>query len=193
MKIMKKALMGLVLTAGCLGLGSCGENAVIEHVYEISEYSAIAQMGWSIVTNHELTTFGDKKSYRLTTTTEMYGPISTGFETKGYRTVVATGYYTSVVSADGVAAHLDVTLDAASRVYVAQYGKAWGRNTDILGSTTMLDTANWTDAMTEIYEGGAEGLKAAYGKKQTCTIEVPSLDKEDTTLAYRMVTVPVDA
>ena len=61
----------------------------------------------------------------------------------------------------------------------------------------MLDTANWTDAMTTLAfpagsEDGSADFLAKYGKEITMTVEDPSLSPDDTTLSYRIVEMSVD-
>ncbi|MCC8064762.1 MAG: hypothetical protein LIO70_06750, partial [Clostridiales bacterium] len=78
-------------------------------------------------------------------------------------------------------------------IYMSQSGKAFGRNT--IAGNVMLDTANWTDDMTTIAfpegsDDGAQDFLDKYAQAMTVTVEDPSLLAEDTTLSYRIVTLP---
>ena len=90
---------------------------------------------------------------------------------------------------------MDVTLSAPTRIYFEQHGKAYGRNG--YATNMMLDTANWTDAMTTVAfpagsEDGSADFLAKYGKEITMTVEDPSKAPDDTTLSYRIVEMSVD-
>lgn len=203
MKKSRIALICLATLASALSLTSCGESAKkFDAKYTSSAYSSIAAMGWYTVNNYDLDTYTDN-SFVLTTTTDIFGAVEGGFETKGLRKVTVAGTFTSVAASDEVEGDFTLTLSAASRIYVAQWGKAWGRNTDIMG-TGILDTENWTDDMNDGGDNGvchyvpADGSAASkeaflasdYGVSKTVTVQDPRKNTADATLAFKIVALP---
>jgi hypothetical protein len=61
--------------------------------------------------------------------------------------------------------------------------------------TFYINTSNWTADMSAVYDPenstkGAKEFLAEFAVAQTLTVEDPSVDLEDTTLSYRLVTLP---
>ena len=183
MKRMMKSALVLALVAGTTALTSCGAKPAAKLVasYDIVTYSEIAVMGWNIVNTTQLKTY-DNNTYQLIQSQDIFGAIEGGFETKGHRVIVTVGNYTSVTSADGLDGHVDFSLSASPWVYIYQHDKAYGRNTDIIGSNTIIDTTAWTDKMTEAtigtYANGAADILATYGAAKKVTVEDPTLDPD---------------
>lgn len=171
---------------GCSGGGSGDYTAT----YMISEANYMDGIGWYSNEDVMLVTNSDN-TYDLYFKKDVFGTTDPGI--KGNKTIVYSGNYTSEASADGDATHLDITLEAPTRIYFEQHGKAYGRN--VYAGNMMLDTANWTDAMTTLAfpsgsEDGAADFLAKYAKEMTLTVEDPSLSPDDTTLSYRITAMP---
>lgn len=178
-------VMALSMT-GCSGGGSGDYTAT----YMISEANYMDGIGWYSNEDVMLVTNSDN-TYDLYFKKDVFGTTDPGI--KGNKTIVYSGNYTSEASADGDATHLDITLEAPTRIYFEQHGKAYGRN--VYAGNMMLDTANWTDAMTTLAfpsgsEDGAADFLAKYAKEMTLTVEDPSLSPDDTTLSYRITAMP---
>ena len=171
------------------------EEATFVASYDISQYHKIDAVGWYVVDDYQLLTYSNS-TYRLVYTEDMFGQIDDGFETKGHRVLVTEGTYTTVESSDGIDGHIDISLSASPIVFGYQHDKGYSRSTDILGTTTFIDTSNWTSAMTDAtsaaYPNGASDVLTKYGSAKTVTAEDPSTFTEDSTLAYKLVTVPAD-
>lgn len=199
MKSMKKilsTLMAAVMLVACMmSLSACGGSqsaATMTNTYTINSPYYIDAIGW-YSNNVYMLELNSDNSYTLTMRTDMFG--SEDLESKGQRTIKFYGTYTSADAADGEAAHKDVTLSAATRIYFEQHDKGWGRECPVVLGTCCLDTANWTDEMTAVYDAengtaGAEEFLASLAQEITVTVEDPTVDPEDTTLAYRLVSVP---
>lgn len=175
-----------VSMTGCSGGGSGDYTAT----YMISEANYMDGIGWYSNEDVMLVT-SDDNTYDLYFKKDVFGTTDPGI--KGNKTIVYSGNYTSEASADGDATHLDITLEAPTRIYFEQHGKAYGRN--VYAGNMMLDTANWTDAMTTLAfpsgsEDGAADFLAKYAKEMTLTVEDPSLSPDDTTLSYRITAMP---
>ena len=175
-----------VSMTGCSGGGSGDYTAT----YMISEANYMDGIGWYSNEDVMLVT-SDDNTYDLYFKKDVFGTTDPGI--KGNKTIVYSGNYTSEASADGDATHLDITLEAPTRIYFEQHGKAYGRN--VYAGNMMLDTANWTDAMTTLAfpsgsEDGAADFLAKYAKEMTLTVEAPSLSPDDTTLSYRITAMP---
>ena len=175
-----------VSMTGCSGGGS-GDYTT---TYMISEAKYMDGIGWYSNEDVMLVT-SDDNTYDLYFKKDVFGTTDPGI--KGNKTIVYSGNYTSEASADGDATHLDITLEAPTRIYFEQHGKAYGRN--VYAGNMMLDTANWTDAMTTLAfpsgsEDGAADFLAKYAKEMTLTVEDPSLSPDDTTLSYRITAMP---
>lgn len=195
MKSMKKILATLLAAMMLmLSLTACGGGAKADMVntYTCNAPYFIDAIGWYANNTYSLKLNADK-SYQLEYRTDMFG--AEDLESKGQRTVIFYGTYTAAAAADGEAAHQDVTLAPATRIYFEQHDKGWGRECPVVLGTACLDSANWTDYMTTIYdaENGTKGAKeflADLAQEITVTVEDPTTDLEDTTLAYRIVNAP---
>ena len=181
------AVMAVSMT-GCSSSGS-GE---ISATYMISNATYLDSIAWYSSDDIMLVTNSDN-TYDLYYKNDIFGTTDPGV--KGNKTIIYSGTYTSEASADGDANHVDVTLSVPTRIYFEQHGKAYGRNG--YATNMMLDTANWTDAMTTVAfpagsEDGSADFLAKYGKEITMTVEDPSKAPDDTTLSYRIVEMSVD-
>ena len=192
-----KTAAAVALSAACiLPLTACaGGNTAsgITATYMMSEATYLDEIAWYSNEDVMLVT-RDKDTYELYYKRDVFGTTDPGM--KGEKTIVYTGTYTSTASADGDATHLDLTLSAPTRIYMEQHGKAFGR--DAISTNVMLDTANWTDAMTTVAfpsgsEDGAADFLSQYGREMTITVEDPSLSPDDTTLSYRIVSMPEES
>ena len=193
---LKKSCKKLVVVVACacsvLTLSGCGSSAksAMAATYMTSSASYLNSIAWYANEDTMLVTHGDS-TYELYYKKDLFGTTDPGV--KGEKTIIYTGKYTSTPSADGDTSHLDLSLEAPTRIYMEQHGKAFGR--DAISGNCMLDTANWTDAMTTIAfpggsQNGAQDFLSTYGKAMTITVEDPSLSPDDTTLSYRIVTMP---
>ena len=192
-----KTAAAVALSAACiLPLTACsGGNSAsgITATYMMSEATYLEDIAWYSNEDVMLVT-RDEDTYELYYKRDVFGTTDPGM--KGEKTIVYTGTYTSAASADGDATHLDLTLSAPTRIYMEQHGKAFSRNA--ISTNVMLDTANWTDAMTTVAfpagsEDGAADFLSQYGREMTITVEDPSLSPEDTTLSYRIVSMPEES
>ncbi|MBR0063876.1 MAG: hypothetical protein IJP67_06895, partial [Oscillospiraceae bacterium] len=124
-------------------------------------------------------------------TAHRFGTTDPGI--KGIRTVIFTGKYTEAASSDGWETHKDVTLQPATSIYFEQHEKGYGRST--IAGHCVIDTNNWTADMTELLDPEANAMTAKdflakYAQQVVVTVEDPSLDVEDSSLGYRLLTVP---
>lgn len=181
-------VMALVMT--CASLTACGSSASLSKAFTCGNSFYIDAIGWYSSDVVTLKVNSDN-TYELTYQEHMFGTTDPGV--KGLRTIVLTGKCSSKASADGWATHVDYTLEPATRIYFEQHEKGYGRSP--IAGHCVIDTANWTDAMKEIVdpENNAMDAKAflsKYGETLTVTVEDPSLDPEDVSLGYRIVTMP---
>lgn len=186
------ALAGMMALSmvGCSG-GSKGADFTA--TYMISNATYLEDIGWYSNEDVMLVTNSDN-TYDLYFKNDIFGTTDPGV--KGNKTIVYSGTYTAAASADGDATHQDLTLEAPTRIYFEQHGKAYGRNG--YSTNMMLDTANWTDAMTTVAfpsgsEDGAADFLAKYAQAMTITVEDPAQSPDDTTLSYRIVEMSVDS
>lgn len=193
-RIVKTVAVGALAGVMALSLAGCGGsgNADITATYMISNATYLDSIAWYSNEDVMLVTNGDN-TYDLYFKNDIFGTTDPGV--KGNKTIIYSGSFTSAASADGDATHLDLTLEAPTRIYFEQHGKAYGRNG--YATNMMLDTANWTDAMTTIAfpagsEDGAADFLAKYAQEMTITVEDPSQSPDDTTLSYRIVEMSVD-
>ena len=168
--------------------GSSGGNDM-ENTFMTSKATYLDAIAWYANEDIMLVT-REGDVYELYYKKDIFGTTDPGM--KGEKTIIYTGTYTSAPSADGDTTHLDLSLEAPTRIYMEQHGKAFGR--DVYNVNCMFDTANWTDAMTTIAfpsgsEDGAADFLSTYGKAMTVTVEDPSLYQEDTSLSYRIVSM----
>ena len=194
----KIILLSATLLGSVAALAACGGPkgpAKLVASYDFSSYSLIEQMGWTVVDNYQLNTYADK-TYTLIFTEDMSGPIDGGFETKGHRVIITMGTYTVAAASDGMDGHVDFKLSASPIVYAYQHEKGYSRNTDIVGASAMIDTSNWTEAMTEAtaaaYPNGKEDILKKYGSAKVVTAEEPTANAEDPTLRYVLLENPRD-
>lgn len=189
-KIMRKVSVLLVVALSTLSLCACGgtKESGLDKFYAITSVGTIDSLKWYNNDNYTLELDKDG-TYQLTIHSDYFGGDDK--ESRGGTTSIFIGKYTSTQSEDGETSHLDVSLEAAERIIFEAHGKV-GMG---YGGNIYIDTANWTDAMTAIYdkdnaEKGAEDFLAANAKAITVTVEDPSLDPEDSTLVYRITEVP---
>ncbi len=180
-------IAGTVMTFAACG-GSSGGNDM-ENTFMTSKATYLDAIAWYANEDIMLVT-REGDVYELYYKKDIFGTTDPGM--KGEKTIIYTGTYTSAPSADGDTTHLDLSLEAPTRIYMEQHGKAFGR--DVYNVNCMFDTANWTDAMTTIAfpsgsEDGAADFLSTYGKAMTVTVEDPSLYQEDTSLSYRIVSM----
>ena len=180
-------IAGTVMTFAACG-GSSGGNDM-ENTFMTSKATYLDAIAWYANEDIMLVT-REGDVYELYYKKDIFGTTDPGM--KGEKTIIYTGTYTSAPSADGDTTHLDLSLEAPTRIYMEQHGKAFGR--DVYNVNCMFDTANWTDAMTTIAfpsgsEDGAADFLSTYGKTMTVTVEDPSLYQEDTSLSYRIVSM----
>ena len=191
--IAKTVAAGALAAVMAVSMTGCSSgSAEIGATYMISNASYLDAIAWYSNDDIMLVTNSDN-TYDLYYKNDIFGTTDPGV--KGNKTIIYSGTYTSEASADGDANHVDVTLSAPTRIYFEQHGKAYGRNG--YATNMMLDTANWTDAMTTLAfpagsEDGSADFLAKYGKEITITVEDPSLSPDDTTLSYRIVEMSVD-
>lgn len=193
LKIASLALAALTL---CLTLTACGgagssSSAGIKNTYNTIRVSHIDAMGWYTDEVYSLQLNGDN-TYQLYFNTNRFG--GEDYDMRGIRTITYTGKYTSAASADGEPTHLDVSLEVPTQITWEQHGKGFTR-VQTLPGVFFINTSDWTDAMTAAYDPSGNAKKASdflseFGKAMTLTVEDPSLDAEDTTLTYRIVTLP---
>lgn len=200
MKTIRKSILPLLLAVLCtLSLFGCSSSeasssgsgsADASSVYVVSEGVYLDDIAW-YSNNDTMLILNSDNTYELYYKRDVFGTTDPGI--KGNKTVIYYGSYTSEASADGETSHLDVSLETPTRIYMSQSGKAWGY--DSISGNVMLDTANWTDDMTTIAfpegsDDGAQDFLDKYAQAMTITVEDPSLLAEDTTLSYRIVTLP---
>lgn len=186
-----RSVAGMLLAAlGVMTLCACGQTkeSGLDKMYATTTVGIMDSLNWYNNDNYTLELNKDGV-YQLIFHSDYFGAEDK--ESRGGITSVFIGKYSSVPSKDEEIAHLDVKLEAAERIIHEVHGKmgmAYGGN-------IYIDTANWTDAMTAIYdkengEKGAEEFLADFAKEITITVEDPSLDPEDTTLVYRLTEIP---
>ena len=190
-KLVKALSLSMAVVLLCLTLSACGEKAAtLSKVFTGGEASYIDGIGWYSSDVYTLKLNSDN-SYELTYQEYIFGTTDPG--SKGLRTVIYTGKYTAGASADGWETHQDVKLEPAASIYFEQHEKGYGRSA--ISGHCVVDTNNWTAAMTELLDPennamDAKAFLAAYAEALTITVEDPSLDAEDPSLGYRIVTLP---
>lgn len=193
---MKKFVKALALVMSaltlCLTLTACGGSgsAGLSKAFTGGDSRYLDGIGWYASDVYTLKINADS-TYELTFQEHIFGTTDPGI--KGMRTIIYTGKCTSAASADGWETHVDYTLQPAERIYFEQHEKGYGRSA--LSGHMVLDSANWTDAMTQNFdpEGGAKGAKeflSEFAETLTITVEDPALDPEDVSLGCRIVTTP---
>ena len=188
-KIVALALAVMLLA---LSLAGCGESAAkTQNSFNTIRVSRIDEMNWYTVEVFGLVLNSDN-TYELTCHTNRFG--GEDFDMRGIRTIIYTGKYSIAPSADGEPSHKDVSLEPATEISWEQHGKGFSRVATMPG-TFYVNTSNWTQDMSVLYDPdsntkGAKEFLAEFGVAQTLTVEDPSVDPEDTTLSYRLVTLP---
>lgn len=191
-KIVKTLALLLTVAALCLSLAACGGggSAGLSKAFTGGDSYYIDGIGWYSSKVYTLKVNSDN-TYELTYQEHIFGTTDPGI--KGMRTVIYTGKCSSSASADGWETHVDYKLEPAERIYFEQHEKGYGRSA--IAGHVVLDTANWTDAMTQTWdaEGGSKGAKeflSEFAETLTVTVEDPSLDAEDVSLGFRIVNLP---
>lgn len=192
---MKKLIKALSLTMAvvllCLSLTACGEKAPsLSKVFTGGAASYIDGIGWYNSDVYTLKLNSDN-TYELTYQQYRFGTTDPG--SKGLRTVIYTGKCSVGASADGWETHQDITLEPAEHIYFEQHEKGYGRSA--IPGHCVVDTNNWTAAMTELLDPennalDAKAFLAEYAETLTITVEDPALDAEDPSLGYRIITLP---
>ena len=178
-------LMALTLTA-CGSSGSAG----LSKQFTAGTANYLEDIGWYNSDVYTLRLIGED-AYELIFQEYRFGAEDAG--TKGLRTIIYTGKCSVGESADGWETHRDVTLQPAERIFLEQHEKGYGRAA--IPGHCVIDTANWTDAMTELLDPENNAMTAKdflgkYAEKVVITVEDPSLDAEDTSLGYKIVEIP---
>lgn len=191
-KIVKVLALVLSLTALCLSLTACGSSgsAGLSKAFASGTSRYLDGIGWYASDVYTLKINGDD-TYELTFQEHIFGTTDPGI--KGMRTIIYTGKCSSSASADGWETHVDYKLEPATRIYLEQHEKGYGRAA--LAGHMVLDSDNWTDAMTTAFdpEGNAKGAKeflSEFAETLTITVEDPTLDPEDVSLGCRIIELP---
>ena len=165
--------------------------APIKSSYNLSDNYFIDAVGWYWTSDVSLV-LRDDTNYELFYREYAFGTTDPGL--KANKLVVYSGTYSAVESADDEYSHLDITLDTCDSIYFEQHGKGYGRN--VLAYAMVLDTANWTDDMTDIAfpdgsdDGAADFLANHSIEGAMFTVEDLRADLDDVTLENRIVTMP---
>jgi len=186
-KIFKLLSLTLAVALLCVSLASCGGSASLAKTYTGGTASYIDGIGWYRSDVYTLKLNSDN-TYELTFQEYIFGTTDPG--SKGLRTIIYTGKYSTAAAADGWETHQDVKLEPAERIYFEQHEKGYGRST--ISGHCVLDSANWTADMTALVDPDnnamdAKAFLAAYAEALTITVEDPSLDVEDPSLGYRVL------
>lgn len=191
-KFVKALALALAVATLCLTLTACGSSgsAGLSKSFAGGTSRYLDGIGWYASDVYTLKVNSDS-TYELTFQEHIFGTTDPGI--KGLRTIIYTGKCTSAASSDGWETHVDYTLQPAERIYFEQHEKGYGRSA--LAGHMVLDTANWTEAMTSAAdpENNAMDGKAflsEYAETLTITVEDPSLDPEDVSLGCRIVELP---
>lgn len=190
-KFVKTLILVLTVAALCLSLTACGGgSAGLSKAFTGGEARYLDGIGWYASDVFTLKVNSDN-TYELTFQEHIFGTTDPGI--KGMRTIIYTGKCSSSPSADGWETHVDYKLEPAERIYFEQHEKGYGRAA--IAGHLVLDTANWTDAMTQAWdaEGGTKGAKeflSEFAETLTITVEDPTLDPEDVSLGFRIVNLP---
>ena len=167
-------------------------SADMKSAYTVSSAFLEDAVGWWF--NEDVTlVLNDDTNYTLVYKKDVFGTTDPGI--KGNKICAYFGTYTSVPSADGAAAHLDITLDTVDRIYMEQHGKSFGR-LEIVNYDAVLDTANWSDDYSEVVAMcSADEFLAEYAPNaqgMTITVEDLLLDIDDIELGTKIVALPFD-
>lgn len=192
-KILALSLSAVLL---CMSLTACGNSGSgsgsgsLSKIFVGSDASYMDGIGWYSGVTYTLK-INDNDTYELTYQNHMFGTTDPGV--KGLRTIIYTGKCSSSASADGWETHVDYKLEPATRIYLEQHEKGYGRAA--IAGHLVLDTDNWTDAMTAAMDPANNAMTAKdflsqFAEAMTITVEDPSLDPEDVSLGCRVVTNP---
>ena len=191
-KIVKTLALLLTVAALCLSLTACGSggSAGLSKAFVGADAYLVDGIGGYFSQVYTLKINSDN-TYELTFQEHIFGTTDPGI--KGMRTIIYTGKCSSSASSDGWETHVDYKLEPAERIYFEQHEKGYGRSA--IAGHIVLDTANWTDAMTQAWdaEGGTKGAKeflSEFAETLTITVEDPTLDPEDVSLGFRIVNLP---
>ncbi len=156
-----------------------------DSIYSCFSTSYEDAVGWYFVNDYTLMVNQEAGTYQLMFKNDIFGPTAPGV--KGVKNVIYSGKCTVAPAADGETAHLDVTIETVDNIYFEQHEKAFGRR--VLNFAMVLDTANWTDDMEDIYgdtcEAFLENHQAPLGA--VITVEDLALDYDDVTLVNKIV------
>lgn len=190
---LRKIAILAVTAVMALSLAACGgsKGGTVQNTFTTTKATLIEGIGWYHNETYTLELNSDK-TYQLYFSTVRFG--AEDYDMRGLRTITYTGTYTEAASADGEPSHKDVTLAAPTQITWDQQGKGFTR-VETMPGNFFINTANWTDAMTLMYDpegatkGAAEFL-AEFGAERVVTVEDSSVDPADTTLSCRLVTLP---
>ena len=167
-------------------------SADMKSAYTVSSVYLVDAVGWNFVEDVTLV-LNDDTNYTLVYKEDIFGTTDPGI--KGNKICAYFGTYTCAPAADGVAAHLDITLDTVDRIYVEQHEKAYGRQ-EVVNYPAVLDTANWSDDYSEtVAMCSAEEFLAEYAPNaqgMTITVEDLLLDIDDIELSTKIVALPFE-
>lgn len=156
-----------------------------DSIYSCFTTSYVDAVGWYFVNDYTLMVNQEAGTYQLMFKNDIFGTTDPGV--KGVKNVIYSGKCTVAPAADGETAHLDVTIETVDNIYFEQHEKAFGRQ--VLNFAMVLDTANWTDDMEDIYgdtcEAFLENHQAPLGA--VITVEDLALDYDDVTLVNKIV------
>ena len=149
-KIVKAISLSLAVVMLALTLTACGSNssAGLSKLFTCGSSNYLDGIGWyasDVVTLK----VNSADTYELTFQEHIFGTTDPGV--KGMRTVIYTGKCSSAPSSDGWETHVDYTLEPATHIYMEQHEKGYGRSPALAGHL-VLDTDNWTDTMTQIFD-----------------------------------------
>ena len=187
----KMTRIAAVALAATMALSTVSFASPIQSSYNLSDNHFIDAVGWYWTSDLSLV-LRDETNYELSYRIYTFGTTDPGL--KANKLIVYSGTYSSVESADDEYSHLDITLDTLDSIYFEQHGKGFGRNP--IGFATVLDTANWTDDMTDIAfpygtdDGAADFIANHDVTGMTFTVEDLRLDIDDVTLENRIVALP---
>ena len=190
-KVVRTLALLLTVAALCLSLTACGGgSAGLSKAFTGGDSRYLDGIGWYASDVYTLKINSDN-TYELTFQEHIFGTTDPGI--KGMRTIIYTGKCSSSASSDGWETHVDYKLEPAERIYFEQHEKGYGRAA--IAGHVVLDTANWTDAMTQAWdaEGNTKGAKeflSEFAETLTITVEDPTLDPEDVSLGCRIVNLP---
>lgn len=191
-KLVKVLALSLSAILLCMSLSACsgGGSAGLSKAFTGGSSYYIDGIGWYASQVYTLKINSDN-TYELTYQNHIFGTTDPGI--KGLRTIIYTGKCSSSASADGWETHMDYKLEPATRIYFEQHEKGFGRSN--IAGHVVLDSANWTDDMTQAFdpEGNSKGAKeflSEFAETLTITVEDPTLDPEDVSLGCRIVELP---